>query len=102
MNLQLHNVISDITGETGMMIIRAIVNGERDPKLLATYRNYRCKSPLAIIEKSLTGNYRDEHIFALSQALELFDMYQTKRSGGTVLEFNFYYNDGNGDDFDNE
>jgi transposase len=78
MNLQLHNVISDITGETGMMIIRAIVNGERDPKLLATYRNYRCKSPLSIIEKSLTGNYREEHVFALSQALELFDVYQNK------------------------
>ena len=78
MNIQLHNVISDITGETGMMIIRAIVNGERDPKLLATYRNYRCKSPLAIIEKSLTGNYREEHVFALSQALELFDTYQNK------------------------
>ena len=78
MNIQLHNVISDITGETGMMIIRAIVNGERDPKLLATYRNYRCQNSLAIIEKSLTGNYRDEHVFALSQALELFDTYQNK------------------------
>lgn len=78
MNIQLHNVISDITGETGMMIIRAIVNGERDPKLLATYRNYRCQSSLVIIEKSLTGNYRDEHVFALSQALELFDIYQNK------------------------
>ncbi|MBN9228014.1 MULTISPECIES: IS110 family transposase [Legionella] len=78
MNIQLHNVISDITGETGMMIIRAIVSGERDPKVLTRHRNYRCKSPLAIIEKSLTGNYRDEHIFALSQALELFDIYQNK------------------------
>lgn len=78
MNIQLHNVISDITGETGMLIIRAIVNGERDPKLLATYRNYRCKNSLTTIEKSLTGNYREEHVFALSQALELFDTYQNK------------------------
>lgn len=78
MNIQLHNVISDITGETGMMIIRAIVGGKRDPKLLASYRNYRCKNSLTIIEKSLTGNYRDEHVFALSQALELFDTYQNK------------------------
>lgn len=78
MNIQLHNVISDITGETGMMIIRAIIKGERSPKVLASYRNYRCKSPLSIIEKSLTGNYRAEHVFALSQALELFDIYQTK------------------------
>jgi transposase len=78
MNIQLHNVISDITGETGMMIIRSIVKGERDPALLASYRNYRCKNPLTIIEKSLIGNYREEHVFALSQALELFDTYQSK------------------------
>ena len=78
MNIQLHNVISDITGETGMKIIRAIVNGERDPHLLATYRDYRCKSSPEIIQKSLTGHYRDEHVFALAQALELFDIYQNK------------------------
>jgi transposase len=78
MNIQLHNVISDITGETGMLIIRAIVAGKRDPKLLANYRNYRCKNSPEIIEKSLTGNYREEHVFALSQALELFDTYQNK------------------------
>lgn len=58
MNVQLHNVISDLTGETGMLIIRAIVNGERDPKILASYRDRRCKNSLEIIEKSLTGCYR--------------------------------------------
>ena len=78
MNIQLHNVLSDITGETGMRIVRAIVDGERNASELASYRNYRCKSSLEIIEKSLTGSYRDEHIFALSQALELFDIYQNK------------------------
>src|SRR5205807_1739339 len=78
MNVQLHNVISDIMGITGMKIIRAIVDGERDPKLLATYRDGRCKNPLEIIEKSLTGNYRDEHIFTLKQALELCDTYKSK------------------------
>jgi transposase len=78
MNIQLHNVISDITGETGMKIIRAIVDGERDTTQLASYRDYRCKSPLEIIQKSLTGHYRDEHVFALSQAVELFDIYQNK------------------------
>lgn len=78
MNIQLHNVLSDITGETGMRIVRAIVDGERNASELASYRNYRCKSSLEIIEKSLTGSYRDEHIFALSQALELFDVYQNK------------------------
>lgn len=78
MNLQLHNVLSDITGETGIKIIRAIVAGERNPQVLAKYRNYRCKNPIEAVEKSLTGNYRDEHIFALTQALELYDIYQDK------------------------
>lgn len=78
MNLQLHNVLSDITGETGMKIIRAIVGGERDPKLLANHRNRGCKNTVEVIEKSLTGHYRDEHIFSLTQALELYDTYQSK------------------------
>lgn len=80
MNIQLHNVISDITGCTGLTIIRKIVSGVNDPKLLATYRDVRCKNSLETIEKSLTGNYRDEHIFALKQALELFDFYQQKQA----------------------
>lgn len=78
MNLQLHTVLSDITGETGINIIRAIVARERDPKVLAQHRNYRCKNPIETVEKSLTGNYRDEHFFALTQALELYDIYQDK------------------------
>lgn len=78
MNLQLHNVISDITGDTGMRIIRAIVAGEQNPKLLANYRDRRCKNSLETIEKSLTGHYRNEHIFALKQALELYDVYRNK------------------------
>jgi transposase len=78
MNLQLHNVLSDITGETGMSIIRAIVSGVREPKELASYRNYRCRNSLEIIEKSLTGNYSAEHIFTLKQALILYDIYQTQ------------------------
>lgn len=56
MNLQLHNVISDITGDTGMNIIRAIIAGEYNPQVLATYRDKRCKSSIEIIAKSLTGN----------------------------------------------
>ncbi len=78
MNIQLHNVLSDITGETGMRIIQAIVEGERDPKILASYRDYRCKNSQEIIEKSLTGHYREEHVFALTQALELYDTYKSK------------------------
>ena len=76
MNLQLHHVIRDITGETGLKIIRAIVQGERDPNKLAEYRNYRCKNPEEIIAKSLVGNYRPEHLFSLKQALELHDFYR--------------------------
>lgn len=80
MNLQLHNVLSDITGDTGMKIVRAIVLGERNPKLLASYRDRRCKNTLETIEKSLTGNYRDDHVFSLAQALELYDTYRNKIS----------------------
>ena len=76
MNLQLHNVISDITGQTGMAILRAIVGGERDPAVLAAHRNYRCRANRATIEASLTGNYQPEHLFALRQSLVLYDMHQ--------------------------
>jgi len=78
MNLQLHNVLSDITGDTGMKIIRAISAGERNPKTLASYRNRGCKNSVEVIEKSLTGHYRDEHIFSLTQAVELYDTYKDK------------------------
>jgi transposase len=78
MNLQLHNVISDITGATGMTIIRAILNGEQDPKILAQYRDYRCKASSDTIEQSLRGHYREEHLFCLRQAVELYDTYQQK------------------------
>ena len=76
MNLHLSNVLTDITGATGMQIIRAIVNGERDPKKLAKMRDPRCKNPVNVIEKSLTGNYREEHLFSLQQNLESYDFYQ--------------------------
>jgi transposase len=75
MNLQLDNVISDITGKTGMAIIRDIVSGERDAKVLAKHHNPNCKSPQEVIEKSLQGAYCDEHVFQLKQSLELYDFY---------------------------
>lgn len=78
MNLQLHHVVSDITGATGMRIIRAIVAGERNPDVLATYRDVRCHSSIEIIRAALVGNDRDEHVFALAQSLELYDTYQNK------------------------
>ena len=78
MNLQLHHVVSDITGATGMRIIRAIVAGERDPEALAAFRDIRCHSSIEVIKAALVGNDRDEHIFALTQSLELYDVYQAK------------------------
>ncbi len=76
MNLHLHHVISDVTGVTGMRIIRAIVAGERDPKALATYRDYRIKSAQDTIAKALEGDYRPEHVFTLTQSLALYDFTQ--------------------------
>lgn len=78
MNLLLHNVVSDITGVTGMKIIKAILAGERDPRVLARNRDERCKHSSATIAKSLVGNYREEHLFALRQAVDLYEMYQAK------------------------
>lgn len=78
MNLQLDNVISDITGVSGMKILRAIVAGERNLDILAGYRDPSCKNSTAIIRKSLEGNYQDEHLFQLKQSLELYDDYTAK------------------------
>jgi transposase len=78
MNLQLHHVVTDITGVTGMSIIRAIVAGERDPNVLAGHRDRRCHASVETVCQALVGNYREEHVFALTQALELYDAYQTK------------------------
>lgn len=75
MNVQLTTVISDITGQTGLKIIRAIVAGERNPVKLAQFRNPRCVNSEETIAKALHGNYRAEHVFALKQALELYDFY---------------------------
>src|SRR5215212_5397531 len=63
MNLQLHHVLSDITGATGLCIIRAVLAGERDPAVLARLRDIRCHSSPETIEKALTGHYRAEHLF---------------------------------------
>ena len=78
MNLQLHHVVSDVTGVTGLKIIRAIVNGERDPQMLATMRDVRCKASTETVRAALVGNYQPEHVFALTQALALYDFYQAR------------------------
>jgi len=74
MNVQVHRAVTDITGETGMNIIRAIVAGERDPAKLAEFRNHRCKQTPARIAECLTGTWREEHLFNLGSALEMYDM----------------------------
>lgn len=75
MNIQLSNVISDIAGETGQKIIRAILAGERDGAKLAKMKNTRIRASEEEIAKSLRGNWREEHLFALKQAVELYDAY---------------------------
>ena len=84
MNLQLHHVVADITGSTGLRIIRAILAGERDPEVLACLRHYSCHSSAETIAKALTGSYRTEHLFALEQALALYDAYHEKASACDV------------------
>ncbi len=76
MNLQLPLVVSDITGVTGLRILRDIVAGHRDPHHLAQHRDYRCRASAAEIVAALTGNYRPEHVFVLQQNVALFDAYQ--------------------------
>jgi hypothetical protein len=75
-NVKLTEVVSDITGATGMAILRAILHGERDPLRLAKLRNRNCRRTEAEIARALQGNWRDEHLFALQQALALYDFYQ--------------------------
>jgi hypothetical protein len=78
MNLQLPLVVSDITGVTGLRILRDIVAGHHDPQRLAEHRDYRCRASKADIIAALTGNYRPEHLFVLQQNLELFDACQAQ------------------------
>jgi len=75
MNVQLTQVLTDITGATGLAIIRVIVAGERDPVQLARFRAPRCASSMDEIAKALTGHDQPEHVFALKQALALYDAY---------------------------
>ncbi len=78
MNLQLHKVLSDIAGVTGMKILRAIIDGEHDPQVLAKMRHKQVKSSEDEIVKSLTGDYHEEQLFILQQAVELYDHYMEK------------------------
>lgn len=73
MNVCVHHAVSDISGVTGMAIIRAIVNGQRDPGKLAELRDKRCVKSVEQIAEHLTGNWREEHLFSLKQALQMYD-----------------------------
>lgn len=75
MNIQLNHAISDITGVTGLNIVRAILRGERDPKALADLSVNGCRKNMDVIAKALEGNYREEHVFALEQAYESFEFF---------------------------
>ena len=75
MNIRLDQAVSDVTGQTGLAIIRAIVAGERDPHKLAALRNPRCKKTEEEIAQALTGAWREEHLFVLKQSLEFYDFY---------------------------
>lgn len=75
MNIQLGNVISDVVGETGQKILRAIIAGERNGTTLAHFRNNHIRASEEDIARSLVGNWREEHLFALKQAMALYDAY---------------------------
>lgn len=73
MNVQVHRAVTDLTGVTGMAIVRSIVAGERDPARLAVHRDRRCRKSAEEIAQYLTGNWREEHLFNLASALRLFE-----------------------------
>lgn len=76
MNVQLHHVLSDITGLSGLAILDAILAGERDPRILARLRDGRVKASEETIVQALTGDYRAEHLFTLKQSLAAYRQYQ--------------------------
>jgi len=78
MNVQVHRAVSDLTGSTGMAMIRAIVAGERDPMRLAVHRHSSCHKSAEQIAEYLAGTWREEHLFNLASALRLFDVLETE------------------------
>ena len=78
MNVRLHRAVSDIDGVTGMSILRAIANGERDPRKLASFRDPRCSRSEEEIAKELTGHWREDHLFSLRQGLKMYDAIQER------------------------
>jgi transposase len=78
MNVKLAEVVSDVTGVTGLAIVKAILAGQRDPAQLAKLRNAHCKASAAGLAQALQGNWREEHLFELKQALALWEFYRER------------------------
>jgi transposase len=78
MNVRLHRAVSDIDGVTGMSILRAIANGERDPRKLASFRDCHCRRSEEEISNELTGHWREDHLFSLRQSLKMYDAIQER------------------------
>ena len=73
MNVRVHRAVADLDGATGMAIVRAIVEGERNPHRLAALRHHRCQKTVAAIAEQLSGHWRDDHLFSLQQGLKMYD-----------------------------
>jgi transposase len=78
MNVRVHRAVADLTGATGMALLRAIVNGERDARQLAKLRDARCQKSEEEIAEQLTGHWREDHLFSLGQALKMYDAIQER------------------------
>jgi transposase len=78
MNIKIHTVISDILGKTGIQMIRAIIDGERDPNEFLKFKDHRIKASDDEIKKSLTGIWKEEYLFMLKQAYDEYVFYQTQ------------------------
>ena len=78
MNVRVHRAVSDIDGVTGLAILRAIVNGERDARQLAKLRDKRCRKTEEEIAEQLNGHWREDHLFSLKQALKMYDDIQQR------------------------
>jgi len=78
MNVRVHRAVNDIEGATGMAILRAIVNGERDPIKLAELRDRRCQKSKEEIAEQLSGHWREDHLFSLRQGLKVYDAIQER------------------------
>ncbi len=81
MNVRVHRAVADINGATGMAILRAIAEGERDPRKLARLRDPRCQKTEEQIAEQLSGHWREDHLFSLQQALQMYDAIRERIPG---------------------